>query len=174
MQELNSDWNLGHETTSGLLSFLFYLLMTHPEAYSKLQQEIDTVVGKGPIKVEHLGKLLYVKASLREALRLHPPAAVWGVTPLLNDDKDSDEHIVLANKYAIRQNQTVLVLTPGLHRDPAAFGDDAEEFKPERMLDDSFQALPKNCWKVGHGFDNVYEYKLANFCSRLEMALEHV
>uniref|UniRef100_A0A8H7NPF5 Bifunctional cytochrome P450/NADPH--P450 reductase n=1 Tax=Bionectria ochroleuca TaxID=29856 RepID=A0A8H7NPF5_BIOOC len=142
----------GHETTSGLLSFLFYLLMTHPEAYSNLQQEVDTVIGKGPIKVEHLGKLLYVKASLREALRLHPPAAVWGVTPLLNDDKDSDEHIVLANKWAIRQNQTVLVLTPGLHRDPAAFGDDAEEFKPERMLDDSFQALPKNCWKpFGNG-----------------------
>ncbi|CAH0045995.1 unnamed protein product [Clonostachys solani] len=142
----------GHETTSGLLSFLFYLLMTHPEAYSKLQQEVDNVVGKGPIKVEHLGKLLYVKASLRESLRLHPPAAVWGVTPLLNDDKDSDEHIVLANKWAIRQNQTVLILTPALHRDTAAFGDDADEFKPERMLDDSFQALPKNCWKpFGNG-----------------------
>lgn len=162
MQELNPARNIGHETTSGLLSFLFYLLMTHPEAYSKLQQEVDNVVGKGPIKVEHLGKLLYVKASLREALRLHPPAAVWGVTPLLNDDKDSDEHIVLANKWAIRQNQTVLILTPALHRDPAAFGDDADEFKPERMLDDSFQALPKNCWKVGRGVYDVYESKLAN------------
>ncbi|VUC25933.1 unnamed protein product [Clonostachys rosea] len=142
----------GHETTSGLLSFLFYLLMTHPEAYSKLQQEVDTIVGKGPIKVEHLGKLSYVKAALRESLRLHPPAAVWGVSPLLNDDKESEEHIVLANKWAIRQGQTVLVLSPALHRDPTAYGDDVEEFKPERMLDDSFQALPKNCWKpFGNG-----------------------
>lgn len=52
----------GHETTSGLLSFAFYFLATHPEAYSKTQQEIDEVCGRGPIKFEHLSKLSYVAA----------------------------------------------------------------------------------------------------------------
>lgn len=141
--------NAGHETTSGLLSFLFYLLITHPDAYAMLQQEIDYVVGKGPVKADHLSKLQYVKACIRESLRLYPTAAVWGVSPLLNDS-GAEEHVILANKWAIRGNQTVLVLSPKLHRDPTVFGDDAEEFKPERMLEDRFRALPKNCWKVSH------------------------
>lgn len=38
----------GHEITSGLLSFLFILLIQHPEAYSKVQSEIDNVLGTGP------------------------------------------------------------------------------------------------------------------------------
>jgi cytochrome P450/NADPH-cytochrome P450 reductase len=45
----------GHETTSGLLSFAFYQLLKHPEAYRKAQQEVDSVIGKGPIKVSRLG-----------------------------------------------------------------------------------------------------------------------
>lgn len=47
----------GHETTSGLLSFAFYLLIQHPDAYRKAQEEVDNVLGKGPIKVEHMNKV---------------------------------------------------------------------------------------------------------------------
>lgn len=47
----------GHETTSGLLSFAFYLLIKHPEAYRKARAEVDEVVGKGAIKVEHMTKV---------------------------------------------------------------------------------------------------------------------
>src|SRR5690606_33192207 len=32
-----------HETTSGLLSFAFYQLLKHPEAYQKAQREVDEV-----------------------------------------------------------------------------------------------------------------------------------
>lgn len=52
----------GHETTSGLLSFAFYFLMAHPEAYRKTQQEVDNICGKRPIRFEHLSKLSYVAA----------------------------------------------------------------------------------------------------------------
>jgi cytochrome P450/NADPH-cytochrome P450 reductase len=60
----------GHETTSGLLSFAFYELLKHPESYRKAQEEVDTVIGEGPIKVEHMGKLQYLAAvSIIRALR---------------------------------------------------------------------------------------------------------
>lgn len=52
----------GHETTSGLLSFTFYYLLKNPEAYERAQQEVDDVVGKDPINVEHLSKLPYITA----------------------------------------------------------------------------------------------------------------
>lgn len=42
-----------------------------------------------------------------------------------------------------------------IHRDPAAYGEDAEEFRPERMLDEEFERRNKefpNCWKpFGNG-----------------------
>lgn len=52
----------GHETTSGTLAFSFYNLLKHPEAYEKAQQEVDQVIGRGPITVEHLTKLPYLSA----------------------------------------------------------------------------------------------------------------
>jgi cytochrome P450 / NADPH-cytochrome P450 reductase len=52
----------GHETTSGMLSFAFYQLIKHPEAYLKVQKEVDEVCGTDPIKLEHLPKLQYTAA----------------------------------------------------------------------------------------------------------------
>ena len=52
----------GHETTSGLLSFVFYYLLKNPAAYQKAQQEVDNVIGKGPITVEQLSKIPYINA----------------------------------------------------------------------------------------------------------------
>lgn len=50
----------GHETTSGLLSFAFYQLIKHPEEYKKAQDEVDSVIGDGPIKVEHMPKVQHL------------------------------------------------------------------------------------------------------------------
>jgi cytochrome P450 / NADPH-cytochrome P450 reductase len=52
----------GHETTSGTLSFAFYQLLKHPEEYKKVQQEVDEVIGTGPIKVEQVTKLPRIAA----------------------------------------------------------------------------------------------------------------
>lgn len=52
----------GHETTGGTLSFAFYNLLKHPEAYRKAQQEVDEVCGDGPITAEHTSKLQYIQA----------------------------------------------------------------------------------------------------------------
>src|SRR5688572_3834841 len=49
----------GHETTSGTLSFAFYNLLKNPEAYNKVQKEVDEVIGRDTITVEHLTKLPY-------------------------------------------------------------------------------------------------------------------
>ncbi|RYP37718.1 hypothetical protein DL766_001367 [Monosporascus sp. MC13-8B] len=101
----------GHETTSGMLSFAFYQLLKHPDAYRKAQEEVDSVVGKKKITVEHVTKLPYIAAGA-----------------------------------------TCFLFLEMAHRDPAVYGSDANEFKPERMLDESFNSLPKNAWKpFGNG-----------------------
>lgn len=137
----------GHETTSGMLSFTFYYLLKSPEAYSKAQEEVDTVIGKGPITVDHLSKLPYLNAVLREALRLQSTAPSIGLM--------AKEDTTLGGKYPIKKGVPIIALLPMVHRDPIAYGEDAEEFRPERMLDAEFDRRNKefpNCWKpFGNG-----------------------
>jgi cytochrome P450/NADPH-cytochrome P450 reductase len=134
----------GHETTSGLLSFASYYLLKNPDALHKAQQEVDTVVGKGPIKFEHMAKLPYIEAVLRETLRLSPTAPVFAVEP----SKSNSGPIVLAGKYYVPAGAPIGAILPQVGRDPVAFGADADEFKPERMYGENFNKLPPNAWKV--------------------------
>lgn len=71
----------GHETTSGMLSFAFYHLLKNPSTYQKLQQEIDTVVGREPIKVEHTTKLPYV-AAVRYPIKFTSSCSFVNCPPL--------------------------------------------------------------------------------------------
>lgn len=64
----------GHETTSGMLSFTIYYLCKNKEAYRKVQEEVDEMVGHESVKLEHLSKLPYINAVLRESSRLRPTA----------------------------------------------------------------------------------------------------
>lgn len=134
----------GHETTSGLLSFVFYQLCKNPEAMRKAQQEVDTVVGKGPVTVQHMAKLPYIEAIMRESLRLNPTAPAFAVVA----QETVPGPIVLAGKYTIPHGASIAVLLTKAGRDPVVYGADADEFKPERMYGDNFAKLPQNAWKV--------------------------
>ncbi|KAM0302581.1 hypothetical protein HYE67_009805 [Fusarium culmorum] len=137
----------GHETTSGTLSFAMYHLLKNPEAYNKLQKEIDEVIGRDPVTVEHLTKLPYLSAVLRETLRISSPITGFGVEAI--------EDTFIGGKYLIKKGETVLSVLSRGHVDPVVYGPDAEKFVPERMLDDEFARLNKefpNCWKpFGNG-----------------------
>ncbi|KAG5916460.1 hypothetical protein E4U42_007658, partial [Claviceps africana] len=137
----------GHETTSGLLSFAFYHLLKHPAAYRKLQQEVDEVVGREAIRPKHLSKLPYLASVLRETLRLTSGIPAFSV--------EAYEDTLLAGKYLVHKGEPITVFLLKAHVDPAVFGEDALEFKPERMSDDNFRRLNDefpNCWKAfGNG-----------------------
>jgi cytochrome P450 len=53
----------GHETTSGMLSFAMAHITKNPEVYAKVRQEVDTVLGREPVKFEHLSKLTYINGQ---------------------------------------------------------------------------------------------------------------
>lgn len=138
----------GHETTSGLLSFLFYYLIKNPAAYQAAQKEVDALVGRGPVTVDHMSQLPYLTACLRETLRLKPTAIAFTLTPR----PDAEEPVLLGGKYEISKGTPVSALLEKIHSDPEVWGEDAAAFKPERMLDEPFSKLPKNAWKpFGNG-----------------------
>jgi cytochrome P450 / NADPH-cytochrome P450 reductase len=135
---------IGHETTSGLLSFAFFNMLKNPATYFAAQQEIDRVIGRSRIEPKHLNDLKYINAVLRETLRLTPtaPAITRGFRPG-KYEKDSK-----IGDYTLAEDVAVVCLISKIQKDPAVFGEDAAEFKPERMLDGNFEKLPKNAWKV--------------------------
>jgi cytochrome P450/NADPH-cytochrome P450 reductase len=112
-----------------MLSFAFHNLLRNSSAYRAAQQEVDKVCGKGPITVDHIPKLKYIAAVLRETLRLNPTAPLFALTP----HQELDEDPVTIGGYALEKGQAVIAVLPKVHRDPKVYGDDADEFKPERV-----------------------------------------
>ena len=141
---------LGHETTSGLLSFLFYNFLRHPETFQEAQQEVDRVIGKGVITVDHMSKLPYITACLRETLRLTPTIAGTGIGA--QPDSTEDPTRLGGGSYVVPRNVNFFYVLNKVQKDPTVYGDDAELFRPERMLDESFKQLPKNAWKVSKAY----------------------
>lgn len=114
------------------------------KAYERAQQEVDELLGQGPIMVDHLSKLKYINAILRETLRLHSPLTSLNFTPV--------EDTVIGGKSAVEKGEAIALVLRQLHADPKVYGDDALAWKPERMLDEPFNALPPSSWKpLGNG-----------------------
>ncbi|KAJ1303594.1 hypothetical protein OPQ81_011777 [Rhizoctonia solani] len=141
----------GHETTSGMLSFAMAHIMKNPEVYSKIRQEVDSVLGQEPIKLEHLSKLTYINAVLKETLRATPSIPEFAITC------DKDE-IIGDGKYLIKAGTTVAVAAGIIGKDPTVWGEDAEKFNPDRMLDGKFEALPPKAWiPFGNGARGLHQ-----------------
>ncbi|WP_074433113.1 cytochrome P450 [Neobacillus dielmonensis] len=117
----------GHETTSGLLSFALYFLMKHPDKLAKAYEEVDRVITGAVPTYQQVRNLKYIRMILNEALRLWPTAPIFSLY--------AKEDTVLAGKYAIKKRDVVNILNLNLHRDKQAWGDDVEEFRPERFED---------------------------------------
>lgn len=138
----------GHETTASLLSFACYYLLKNPEAFHKAQQEVDQVVGKSPVKFEHMSKLPYIEAIMRETLRLQAPAPVITMQPV----PGTQGPVILAGSYTIPPDAQIGCLLGREGLDPVVYGSDAAKFKPERMYKENFTNLPPNAWKpFGNG-----------------------
>ena len=58
------------------------------------------------------------------------------------------EPAILGGRYKVEPDEAIMVLFGKTQQDPAVYGEDAAEFRPERMLDGEFDKLPKGAWSV--------------------------
>lgn len=66
----------GGETVSTFLAAVTYYLLTHPETYHKLRQEIRARYGKyDEIDANTALQLPYLQAVISEGLRIYPPGS---------------------------------------------------------------------------------------------------
>lgn len=134
-------FSAGTDTTSNALDWTMAELMRNPSVMKTLQNEVREVAGrKCDIVEEDLAKMPYLKAVMKENLRLHPPV------PLLVPRESTKDTVVLG--YDVAAGTRVLVNAWKIGRDPTLWKD-PEEFHPERFLESSidfkglhFELLP--------------------------------
>ncbi len=131
----------GHETTSGLLSLALYHLMSNPETLKKAYEEVDRVLGPDMTAptFDQVNQLRYITQVLKETLRLWPTAPVFTRSPY--------EETVIGGKYKVMPDDVFNVLLPMLHRDRSIWGDNVEEFDPDRFAPGLEQQRPANAYK---------------------------
>ncbi|KAG6410320.1 hypothetical protein SASPL_128378 [Salvia splendens] len=100
--------------------------MKKPLLMKKLQAEIRRLAGKkGVVDEKDIEKLPYIRAVVKESLRLYPP------TPLLVPRETTKKCSV--NGYEIEAGSMVFINAWAIGRDPAMW-EHADEFLPERFL----------------------------------------
>lgn len=113
----------GTETTVGALTWLWPLLDDHPQVTRRLYEEIDTVVGRGPVRAEHLAGLTYTRQIVQELLRLYPAGWVF--------PRRAVEFATLGG-VTIEAGESVLV-SPFLTHRLESFWERPLEFDPDRF-----------------------------------------
>lgn len=131
----------GSDTTSTVMEWAMAELLKHPEKMKKLQYEIRQVAQDKPeINEDDLEKLPYLKAVIKETLRLHIPLS------LLVPRKSMEDINIMG--YNISSGTQVIVNAWAIARDQQ-WWEDPEEFRPERFLNNNidfrgfhFQFIP--------------------------------
>ncbi|KLO16320.1 cytochrome P450 [Schizopora paradoxa] len=130
----------GHDTTTSALSRTLHQLVLHPDVQEKLRQEVTEARKDGDIGYDVLMGLPFLDAVCRETLRLFPPVpTVQRVTrqditlPLLFPVKSADGKTEI-KEIPLKKNTGVVVSLMNVNRCKAIWGEDAEQWKPERWL----------------------------------------
>ncbi|CAH8346081.1 unnamed protein product [Eruca vesicaria subsp. sativa] len=118
----------GTTTTFTAVDWAMTHLIRHPESMKKLQDEVRKNSRNNLfISEEEVENMKYLKAVIKEVLRLHPPGPILIPRQLSQDVK--------VKGYDISAGTIVIINAWAIHRDTGKWGSDAEAFKPERHLD---------------------------------------
>ncbi|XP_062025793.1 cytochrome P450 704C1-like isoform X1 [Rosa rugosa] len=129
----------GKETTASALSWFFYMMCKHFDIQEKIAQEVREATGlnntssvdelAANLTEEALNKMQYLHAALTETLRLYP------TLPL--DAKVCFSDDIWPDGFSVKKGEMVVYQSYSMGRMEFLWGDDAEEFRPERWLDEN-------------------------------------
>ncbi|KAL6957456.1 hypothetical protein U1Q18_046330 [Sarracenia purpurea var. burkii] len=139
----------GKDTTATTLSWFIYMMCKHPAVQEKIANEIKeatkvkrvTDFGEFAASIceEALEKMQYLHAALTETLRLYP-AIPMDIKSCFSDD-------TLPDGFSVRKGDLVVYLPFAMGRMRFLWGDDAEDYRPERWLDDNGIFKPESPFK---------------------------
>ncbi|KNA16862.1 hypothetical protein SOVF_085350 [Spinacia oleracea] len=126
----------GQETTSVLLVWTMILLSKHQDWQTRAREEVLATFGTNQPDLEGLNRLKIVTTILYEVLRLYPPVVTTSRRIYQGDMK-------LGN-IVVPRGAMVSLSIINTHHDPRLWGDDANEFKPDRFSEGIAKATKGN------------------------------
>ncbi|XP_022899198.1 cytochrome P450 704C1-like [Olea europaea var. sylvestris] len=152
----------GKDTTANTLSWFIYVLCKNPIIHEKIAKEVEEIISSTPwneastvddfvecITDEALEEMHYLHAALTETLRLYPAVPV--------DGRCTETDDILPDGFKLKKGDGVYYMAYAMGRMNYIWGDDAEEFRPERWLKNgifqpespfkfiAFNAGPRTC-----------------------------
>ncbi|TXG58360.1 hypothetical protein EZV62_016189 [Acer yangbiense] len=116
----------GSETTSSTIEWAMTELLCNPESLNKAKAELTEVVGPNKrVEETDIENLPYLRAVVKETMRLHPPIPLLVPRRAIEDTNFQGYHIP--------KNTQVLINVWAIGRDPDVW-DEPWSFKPERFL----------------------------------------
>jgi cytochrome P450 len=113
----------GHETTANAMCWLWTILSTQSEIRTKIEHEVDEVLGGRTPVAADFPNLPYCLKAFKETMRLYPPV------PILPRHVEKDATL---GQYHLKGGSDVLFSPYLLHRHPD-FWDQPEVFDPHRF-----------------------------------------
>uniref|UniRef100_A0A0D9X3I3 Cytochrome P450 n=1 Tax=Leersia perrieri TaxID=77586 RepID=A0A0D9X3I3_9ORYZ len=118
----------GTDTSNLVLEYAMVELIRNPHVLAKLQEEVRRITPRGQeiVTEDDIADMVYMKAVIKETLRLHPPGGIT-IPHLAREDCNIDGYMipagtrVLINLWAISRH--------------ANYWDKPDEFLPERFMD---------------------------------------
>jgi cytochrome P450 len=120
----------GHETTAIALTWVWYLLDRHPKVEECLREEVSRVLVNRDATLDDVPHLAYTAMVFNEAMRLYPPAPVFGRRPM--------EKITIGG-YEIAPGSSILI-SPWITQRSERWFARPDQFEPERWREIS---IPK-------------------------------
>ncbi|KAF8543150.1 cytochrome P450 [Trichophaea hybrida] len=160
----------GHETTALALSFTLAAMSTRPEMQRELRRSLEPLLEERDgwriprLREEDGYKALeehaLLNAIIKESLRLYAP--IPGSQPRV-----APRNMEILG-YFVPAGTTVSSQAWTLHRDPAIWGDDVEEFLPKRWMEG--RGVEKAWWAFGSGGRGCIGQYLARWELRVVVA----
>ncbi len=120
----------GHETSATALAWTLWILAKDQDAQERLRAEVESVVGARDVSAEDVDRLIFLRQTLQEAMRLFPPAIGVGREPREN---------VTIGPLDLAEGELVIVASWCVHRH-AMIWDDPHGFDPDRFGPDKAKA----------------------------------
>ncbi|CAE6461314.1 unnamed protein product [Rhizoctonia solani] len=125
----------GRDTSASLLTFVTYVLALYPDVYRQLAEEINTIIHEDRLcTYEEIKNMRYLRATINETLRLFPPVP-------FNIRRSTNSPCILPSRLSaaipglfLYPRCSVTYSLLHIHRRKDTWGEDAEDFKPERWF----------------------------------------
>ncbi|KAM7266702.1 hypothetical protein ACFE04_004599 [Oxalis oulophora] len=139
----------GKDTTATTLSWFLYMVCKHPDIQERIYNEVRKATKVSDISSfqdiadgineEALDKLHYLHATITETLRLYPAVPLDPKICLSND--------TLPDGFSVKKGDNIAYVPYTMGRMKYIWGDDADEFKPQRWLDENVKFILESSFK---------------------------